>query len=71
MNDFSFSKQFRDNEFKLADRIMYIGVILNALGIIIPRNIVLVAAFWTNLAMASMYTFEWTQRYGIDYIAYL
>jgi hypothetical protein len=60
MNDFSFSHSFRENEFKLADRILYVGVALNAFGIILPRNVVLVFAFWTNLAMASMYTFEWT-----------
>jgi len=46
-------------------------VILNVTGVVIPRNIMVVFTFWMNLGMASMYTFEYTHRYGIDYIAYL
>ena len=55
----------------IADYLLKIGVFLYAFGILLPRSVVLVFAFWTNLGLASMYTFEYTQRYGIDYIAYL
>lgn len=55
----------------IADYLLKLGVFLYAFGILLPRSVVLVFAFWTNLGIASMYTFEYTQRYGIDYIAYL
>lgn len=71
LNDFGFSTTFRHYEFMIADYLLKLGVFLYAFGILLPRSVVLVFAFWTNLGIASMYTFEYTQRYGIDYIAYL
>jgi hypothetical protein len=71
LNDFNWSRKFREYEFKLADCLLYLGVILNVTGVLIPRNVMVVFTFWMNLGMASMYTFDYTHRYGIDYIAYL
>lgn len=71
LNSFDWSRNFRKNEFRLADCFMALGVILNLTGVQIPRNVMVVLVFWINLGMASMYTFDYTHRYGIDYIAYL
>ena len=71
MDDFNWSRKFREYEFKLDDCLLYLGVILNLTGVLIPRNVMVVFTFWMDLGIASMYTFDYTHRYGIDYIAYL
>jgi len=69
--DLELSRTIRKYEWMIADGILAIGVILNVCGVNLGRGTVLFMAFWVNLAMGSIYVFEYTGRYGIDYIAYL
>jgi len=69
--DLELSRTIRKYEWMIADGILAIGVIFNVCGVNLGRGTVLSMAFWVNLAMGSIYVFEHTGRYGIDYIAYL
>ena len=71
LNDYDLSHMIRKYEFRISDFLLGLGLILNVLGINIYRKYVVYSTFWINLALAAIYTFEYTRRFGVDFAAYM
>ena len=71
INDYGFSHKLRKYELRITDFILAVGLILNVARINIKCDYIIVFTFIVNTILASIYTFEYTRRYGVDYEAYL
>ena len=69
--DLDWSQMLHDNQEKLCFIVTLIGIGLKVANINLPKKVVIHMVFWTNFIMSIPKVFELTNRYGIDYIAYL
>ena len=70
-DDLEWSNDFHRYQEIVCMVLMIIGIALKIMGVNVPKKAIIHMVFWINIIMSIPKVFERTNRYGIDYIAYI
>jgi hypothetical protein len=71
LEDLEWSREFHQLQNNICMALMIIGMMLKVTKVNIPKKGVIHMVFWLNTILSIPKVFEYTNRYGIDYIAYI